>query len=229
MAQEKVKTPPEQGAGAKASRQTGRQKRVILTVFGVLVALILLLWAVSLILERIAVPSGEDETKAPVRYRFWEADWSENIFENPEYLELDRTVYYSPYGVGVGETVSVDETTVDGYGEVPALLYQLIWAIIRGDADAYNSFFTRSYLEENGPHDPFTMQMLYDIKIAFYQAGSADGTTATPIYRLEYKICRNNGTFRSDMGSDVAKEQYFVFVKTDLGYRVNEIITPGAF
>ena len=208
-----------------AARQ--KRKRQILLTFAILLGALLVLYGVSLLLEGIA-PESETEPPAPT-YTFREADWEENIFENEDYLSLDRTVYYSPYGIGAGETVSVDERSIVSYGEQAVLMYRLVNAIILGDAEAYNSFFTRSYLEENGAQPAFTMQMLYDIKINYTEAGiDEESDTRQAVYRLEYKICGNNGTYRADMGSDVSRAQYFFLAETDDGYRVDRVLTTGS-
>jgi hypothetical protein len=203
-----------------------RRKKQILVGAAVVLGLLLVLYAASLLLERL-VP---EESETAPRYHFYEPDWTANAFEDADYAEFDRTIYLNPYGTAdAGETVSVDEQTVIGYGEPATLLYRLVNAILLGDAEAYNSFFTVSYLQENGAKEPFTMQKLYDVRIGFY--GSLyDEKTATrqTIYRLEYKIFRNDGTFRDDVGSDMSKAQHFVLVETADGYRVDQIVTTGA-
>ena len=84
-------------------------------------------------------------------------------------------------------------------------MLELINSIIEGDADKYNSMFSEEYLKKNAStvRERFTMQMLYDIVVSKHY------TESGAVYSLEYKIMKNNGSYRSDMPSDCSKTQYF--------------------
>ena len=52
------------------------------------------------------------------------------------------------------------------------------------------------------------MQMVYDIELRPH--ANANGAMS---YIVNYKIHKNNGTFRSDIGSDVGREYLFTLVE----------------
>lgn len=71
----------------------------------------------------------------------------------------------------------------------------------------------------------FTMQKLYDmevVKLAEYviNEGSPDQTTVYE-FKVSYRIRRNNGTFRDDLESGVARPQIYQLYRLD---RTEEIL-----
>jgi hypothetical protein len=56
--------------------------------------------------------------------------------------------------------------------------------------------------------EKFTMQMVYDISLRPH--ANADGEKS---YIVNYKILKNNGTFRRDIGSDEGREYLFTLVE----------------
>ena len=52
--------------------------------------------------------------------------------------------------------------------------------------------------------------MIYEAKIVYRSAvGQEDGSKIVT-YRMDYKIYRNNGTYRRDVGSDTVNAEYLV-------------------
>ena len=86
-----------------------------------------------------------------------------DIRTDPSYLALNRAVRLKrgPH------TIVITEDDLDTLGPAVKVLWNLINAMIDGDADAYNALFSeRYYTEEGGKReDPFTMQRIYDIVI----------------------------------------------------------------
>ena len=64
------------------------------------------------------------------------------------------------------------------------------------------------------------MQRLYDIKIE-----KISSEAPNYIYMLEYKIHKNDGTFRRDIDSDAARPQYLVILEKNDVFLIDEIIT----
>jgi hypothetical protein len=64
------------------------------------------------------------------------------------------------------------------------------------------------------------MQMLYDMRIEPYATEDE-----TPAYLLEYKIYRNNGTFRRDIGSNAART-LLVFLTYEQGTPCIDAMQP---
>ena len=150
----------------------------------------------------------ELESKKESTIIFFEPNWELDIMKDPAYLALDRTVYYNDVQYGI--TVALDQKNVNKYGPAVEVLNQMIQFIIAGDADGYNQLLSVNYLENNDFEPPFTMQQLYDIRISKVQETIVNGQYTQYEFELEYRIRNNDGTFRTDIGSDESKRQYVI-------------------
>jgi hypothetical protein len=150
----------------------------------------------------------ELESKKESTIIFFEPNWELDIMKDPAYLALDRTVYYNDVQYGI--TVALDQKNVNKYGPAVEVLNQMIQFIIAGDADGYNQLLSVNYLENNDFEPPFTMQQLYDIRISKVQETIVNGEYTQYEFELEYRIRNNDGTFRTDIGSDESKRQYVI-------------------
>lgn len=150
----------------------------------------------------------ELESKKESTIIFFEPNWELDIMKDPAYLALDRTVYYNDVQYGI--TVALDQKNINKYGPAVEVLNQMIQFIIAGDADGYNQLLSVNYLENNDFEPPFTMQQLYDIRISKVQETIVNGEYTQYEFELEYRIRNNDGTFRTDIGSDESKRQYVI-------------------
>lgn len=170
---------------------------------------------------------AETEDQSPNKtILFYPIDYEKDIFQDQEYLELNRYIRYTE---GAQSTLITDGNYAQ-YGEGMVLLSSYFDAIIRGDCKTYNSFFTEKYFEDREKKERFTMQELYDIEIQFLSKETlnegTDQQTTRLTYRISYKIHKNNSTFRLDIDSDAAvQEAYEILIndKTDVA-RINAII-----
>ncbi len=191
-------------------RFTARQKLLILTASGLLAA--------ALIVCGLLLLRADDapELYIPPRYTgsFAEADFSEDISLDTEYLAYDRAIRYVDGNEQNGITVKLSDANVIGYGNEVVFLYNMIQTIIAGDHAAYNAMLSAHYLKYIGEVPAFTPQKLYDIRIipADYELTRQDEVLLC--YRVEYRIKDNNGTFRFDIGSDVSREVLYVLKST---------------
>lgn len=143
-------------------------------------------------------------------------DYDYNVMKDPEYLDLDRYIYYK--NGDTNETFIIEEKDINhnNYGPAVQTLKKMIDAIIAGDHETYNSLFSANYfaVEKNQPEEDFTMQQVYDIM--FTKVKVTDivddklGRYTQYEFEVEYKIHKNNGTFRTDIGMDESRRQYFV-------------------
>ena len=150
----------------------------------------------------------EIETHKSSTIIFHEADWDLDIMKEAGYISLDRTIYYcdSQYGM----TVALDEKNKDDFGPAVIVLTSMIERIIAGDAEGYNQLLSANYFENHDPEPPFTMQQLYDIKLTKIKETETSKGYIQYEFEVEYRIRHNNGTFRTDIGDDESKKQYFV-------------------
>ena len=163
---------------------------------------------------------SDDAMKKPLE--FYPVDEQLNIFEDDEYASLDSRVFYTD--PATGETYSIEPEELALCEEAVKLFYDYFETVIRGDAFGYYRFFTDSYLMSDKAQLPgnFTMQMIYDIRIEPRPEYDEDGESA---YLVEYKIHKNNGTFRDDVESDAAKAQLIYLCEEQGQLLISRIVT----
>ena len=180
-------------------------KKKLLLILGIaLGALILLLTAVALITGLGKKDNPGFEYGEEHFYPTYEGD----IMQNKAYLDLDRSISYCADPAGYGETSSITDENRKDYSAEVLFLYDYLQTVIAGDANAYNKLFNEAYYKnkENKPLESFSPQMIYQAKIT-YQTEAKEGTDRLVVYRLEYMIYRNDGTFRRDIASDSSRPQ----------------------
>ncbi len=152
-------------------------------------------------------------------YNFYPTDYDLDVTAFPEYMEMDRSLYYS---IG-GETIAVDKTSADRYNPAVAFFLTYFDTAIAGDAETYNTFFTDKYYKTAKPYEQFAPQMIYDMNVEqLSQTDNADGTT-TYAFNVWYKIYRNDGTFRNDIPSNASKTLYFEVIAGRDGVKIDRI------
>ena len=201
----------EQSRAARES--TRRLKRHMIIVLVCMVAFAVVAIPLLNILDRLQSDASEEETTKQTGNFFIPAtpDYEYDIMQDEEYLQLNRRIYHCDERSGLTEELT--DKNIGGYGPAARVLREAINAIIAGDADAYNALFSDNYYANNEPESPFTMQRLYDIKITKVNETIKSGEKGKYTqyeYEVEYKIRLNDGTFRTDIGHDESKKQYFI-------------------
>lgn len=148
-----------------------------------------------------------DEVKS---FLFYPIDPDIDITADRTYMEQDRYVYYK---IG-GETMAITDGNYARHGRPVAFFGDYFEAVIAGDADTYNTFFTDRYYNTADPLDDFPPQMLYDILIEELSMTENEDKTTTYAFNVSYKIHRNTGTFRNDIGSDASRVLYFELLES---------------
>ncbi|HPE95872.1 MAG TPA: hypothetical protein PLT66_07400, partial [Bacillota bacterium] len=125
-------------------------------------------------------------------------DYTENIFDDPTYMNKTREVYYTENGT----SALINDGNTAEYRSAVYFFCSYFESIVNGDAGKYRTFFDLSRYDENKLPAEFTMQKIYDIDVRFVesQTDSADSSITYEFYEVRYKILYNNGTFRSDIG-----------------------------
>ena len=177
----------------KAAKKGKSVKKVFLVPLAVAAAIgvIALVFWLALTFDRNGGVTDE--------FSFFEADYSENVFDDPVYMNLDRRIWFSRFG----DKAELTPDSANGRGAAALMFYRYFNSIINGDYERYPSFFTESYLNGSGADIPskFTMQKLYDINIELFSSDGSDKSVIKEIYEVRYAIFENNGTFRRDIPS----------------------------
>ena len=201
-------------------------KRRMLTVLGIILAVIVLMSVLVTLLEnwlakkRVEQPAnGTQQTII-----FHTPNYDEDITKDRSYMDLDRQIYYAdPY---TGVTVSLKPDSYWEYGDGVELLCHMIETIIAGDHEKYNRFFSDAYFDVEAEKEEFTAQKLYNITITLQtrEEVTEEGKTFDrEIYVVEYMIRQNNGTFRTDVGSDAIRKQLIVLTNREGEMRIDTV------
>lgn len=204
-----MNTEPQKPSAASA----GNLKRKMLLVFGVILALLALMFVLITVLENWLASKQNEQPIHGTQQTiiFHTPNYDEDITKDSHYMGLDRQIYYADLSTGV--TISLSEATYAEQGEAVEMLCHMIESIIAGDHETYNTFFSDDYLAREGEKDMFTAQKLYNITITLLSSEeiTENGLTYDQYtFSLEYMICQNNGTFRTDIGSDASRKQAVV-------------------
>ncbi len=182
-------------------------------IFGIL----LILFICALLVAGVKYLSGLEEDsnfyedirteteKLTQRIDFEEPDYDADIFEDASYLDLNRYIEYSsPDGV----SVTVTDGNYGKYHEALHLFASYFDALMMGDAEALAALHGEAYKAEHPLPERFTMQRVYDINVALKSTVISEEADTYGdkifVFRVAYKIMKNDGTFRSDMGSGEA-------------------------
>ncbi len=152
---------------------------------------------------------------------FYEADFSLSLEEYesyPEYLELDRYLYFK----NGNETVGVLESNRDTFGDEILFFEKYFDTIISGDSEAYNALFTEEYYKSHEMTEEFTPQMLYGMEIELLGENEENGIL-TFAFNVSYKIFQNNGTFRNDIYSDAVRPIYVEISDAEGEFKINAL------
>jgi hypothetical protein len=208
----------------EATRREKRKKRMIIALVSIFIALVLI-WILVSVIENILIEKNKDENNKPIAYNFYYADFEENIFEDEEYTELIRGEGLRYCDMHSNVTVSIDENTIDNYGEDVKFFWDFLQNIVNGDKDAYNAMFSKEYFRSNPAKEAFTMQKIYDSQITKYsteEIETTNGNYTKYIYIVEYRILKNNGTFRNDIG-DGSRAQYITITNKSGEFLIDSI------
>lgn len=143
-------------------------------------------------------------------YIYYPIDHDLDITTVEGYMELDRDIHYK----NGSETIMITDANSEFYSQDVLFFRTYFDYAIHGDYEAYNALFTEHYYETNEPYHSFTQQMIYDIEVEKLSETDNDRGKIYA-YNVSYKIYRNNGTFRNDIGSDGAKTLYFELLEAD--------------
>lgn len=204
--------------GREKKPRLREEKALALKIIGGCVAAFVVLLALNqidfdAIYRKLFTPKPLSEAVGEPPVSFAVADYSENIFEDPEYLAQIRDIRYTE---GAQSTIITDGN-FSQYGVGVELLHRYLEAVINGDAEALPGFFTEDYKKNNKLPKKFTMQKIYEPEIELYSKNIINEGKPNQMTRYEYimryRIMDNNGTFRSDVGSDMAVPEIYEIIE----------------
>ena len=192
----------------QAHRRVSGKRAVVIGLIVCAVVVVLSLMTASLDPEQLAkkwfgrAGDGADEIY------FYAVDETLDVWSDEDYAQLDHRVHYSD--LQTGATYSLEQEELASAEPFARFFYNYFDCVIAGDSESYAMYFTDEYLLSNELPDDFTPQMIYDIRITPYLAADVERGSA---YLVDYKILRNNGTFRRDVGSNASRTLLFYLVE----------------
>ncbi len=154
----------------------------------------------------------------------YEPDYNAEILTEENYLLLDRSVRYSD---GVGNWQISTESDVYTTDTVQLFLIDYIQDLVSGDATSLQEKYSRKVIEKLNIPSRITQQRVYDI--LFTEMSRKEITEHGETYfkyefKAEYKIQRNDGTFRRDLASDSIKGQYLTIEMRDDSILITQVV-----
>ncbi len=189
-------------------------KKLIIIVFASITALLLTLYFVIALGERIYQStqqqrSTEKHEDIVLDVEFYPVEYDKNIFDDQEYCNLiaDGIIVYDDGGTRIN--YFLDDPSV---GSISAdCIFNMVKSVVYGNADEYNSFFSQEYFKAHTKKENFTMQKIYDcnLQIRSKEDVSENGNNYTKyVFTLSYCIYENNGSFRKDIFDETKKLEY---------------------
>lgn len=180
-----------------------------------LLGLVLLWWLNALDWSDFSLSKASGSKNAGADIVFADPDYESNIFENEAYLDKNRYISYTDGA----QTTLITDGNFARFGPSLVLFAEYFDALMHGDAERVNALFTEEYFKKHDRYERFTMQKIYNIEIALTSEETFEDNTGAAIkrytYTVRYMIMANDGTFRSDMGSDSALPQLFELTLDD--------------
>lgn len=151
-----------------------------------------------------------------ISYNFYPSEYDVDITKNEKYMELNTYVQYK----SGAETYTIIDGDYAAYGKAVEFFGNYFELVKKGDTEAYNELFTDHYYETNEKYYRFAPQKIYDILIE--KLSSSDSESKFE-FNVSYKIYRNDGTFRNDIGSDASKTLYYELVTENGVLKIDRI------
>lgn len=218
-----------------AERANAKKKKILFRAICIVLAALAALAVLTLALGKISEKTAEDgkkkrqeqkvkkENELANSYSFYEPAPGEDILGDPEYKEKIRDItYYDGYGNGV---LISDGDFISRGGIGLQFLAYYFKAVREGDEQTLNKLFSEEYISENGSYKPFRPQRIYDIEVENKgEEKDEKSGNITYVYTVSYKILKNDGTFRKDIGSDMSRKQYFTVLDNGADLYITSIV-----
>ena len=148
-------------------------------------------------------------------YIFYTPDYYADITKDTDYQKQVPYVYYTNGGM----TECITEENYSDYGPLVEFFGKYFDSLKAGDTEAYLSLHSERYFTYNFKPYQIAPQRLYNINIELITTTRVDdpiyGNVEKAIVETSYMIMKNDGTFRTDIGSDSSRKQYLEVVYDD--------------
>lgn len=155
-------------------------------------------------------------------------NFNSDIMNEEEYVSLDRTIRFAD-GTVIYDIAS--DGWVNAANDCQSFLVEYIKALVAGDGEKLQSMYSEEVVKKINIPNIITEQRIYDCLFTHISAQEVKENGERFFryeVRVEYKIMRNDGTFRSDLASDSIKPQIFVVDDKDDGCIITKVVEFAA-
>ncbi len=198
-----------------------KNKKPALIFVAIIVSLVIVALSLYAVLSFFS-QNGKPSTSGDVF--LYEPDYDAQIMTEEEYLIEDRSVKYSD---GIGTWPIYDDDGIYTDDSVQKFLIDYIQKLVSGDAAGLRVMYSEELIAELDIPDRITQQRVYEslfTEISKREAEDNGVIYFTYEFKVEYKIMRNDGTFRSDLASDSIKGQYFTIEHRGTDIRITQVV-----
>lgn len=201
-------------------------KKVIIRTFAVLfltLCVLLGVYSVMGITQWHLEKENALQKPTPQNGVFAEIDFDADITKDEDY---QKKLLYITYTENEVISATITDGNFEEYDKNLVFFNEYFECLRAGDFERYDTFFTKSYFEDNEHTDlsfGFTAQRIYDILITKTSRGYEEDGNVYRTYEVKYKIMKNDGTFRNDIGPDEQRPQYITLVTNENGTFIRRI------
>lgn len=211
----------------KKNKKVNFRKKLIV-VFAIIILALIFLYALTIAIPYFYSKFQPEETEYVADFNFYTPDYNEDIFKDEKYLALIESGILE-YDDNANSIYMVDTTNANEHGEQVVMLVKMVYSIVNGNSEEYNSYFSKKHFETKEPKGNFTMQKIYNGRLTYLSSETVieDGKTYNQhTYTLKYLIYENNGTFRKDISDDSYRMQYITISDREGKLLIDSITYP---
>ncbi|MBE6641718.1 MAG: hypothetical protein E7619_09030 [Ruminococcaceae bacterium] len=185
---------------------TGKKKGILIALLAVAALLLVaaLLCLVLFLVDFFIPDRGEELAN---RFELYPVDYEYDISGDEKYMAEDRRVWVNDGTL----SAPIDDNDYSD-NQLYMFFEKYFKALQEGDASSLKECYSDELVKTLKLPYRISMQRVYDINLQYISTEAATDEAGivydSVVYRFEYKIMKNDGTFRRDLESDAVRPQY---------------------
>ena len=204
------------------SENLKNKKKPAIIFISILCAVVVIITIVYVVLYFV---SKNNMPKTAGDVFLYEPDYNAQIMTEEQYLIKDRRISYCD---GFGTWYIYDENgNYSTSDDVQLFLIEYVNDLVAGDATALKAKYSSELVTKLKLPDRMTQQRIYETKLTELSKKEINQNGEIYFeyeYKIEYKIMRNDGTFRVDLASDSVKGQYFTIEQREENITITKVV-----
>jgi len=208
-------------------KKTLSAKKKMIIALCVILGAVLILYLLTILIPMIFSRQADDQSEYVADYNFYPANHDEDIFADADYMKLISNGMLE-YDNGSNSIITIKENNYSDQDNYAQVVIDMLYSIRDGDEDRYNLYFSDEYFKSNSKKESFTPQKIYNARLNLFSTEAVTegkDTYTKKIFKLEYQIYENNGTFRKDIGDD-SRPQYIYVTNRNGNILIDSITYP---